>query len=158
MVSTFEYSDNDDEELRNCYSKKCDLWSLGVMMYTLLSGNPLFVGHCGNDCGWDEGENCSFCQNQLVSSIQHGELKFSDPCWQSISMEAKDLLRMLLAKNETKRIQAYKVLDHPWIVGSRMKAGKTSAIEIPGRRKGLESCGTELLSKFFSVHNPTNKI
>lgn len=97
------------------YDKRCDLWSLGVIMYILLCGYPPFYGNCGTDCGWTLGENCTMCRELLFSSIQEGLYEFPDPEWTEISEEAKDLIQRLLVKEASERLNADGVLEHPWM-------------------------------------------
>lgn len=99
----------------NSYDKRCDLWSLGVIMYILLCGYPPFYGSCGSDCGWERGENCQACQELLFTSIQEGCYDFPEREWADISEEAKDLIRSLLVKEASRRLSAECVLTHPWM-------------------------------------------
>jgi MAP kinase interacting serine/threonine kinase len=128
VVDTFlidYYDDDDDESL--CYNKKCDLWSLGVIMYILLCGYAPFSGHCGSDCGWDRGESCTDCQERLFSSIKEGRLVFPDKHWAAISPQAKDLIVGLLVKDSKVRLDSEQVLCHPWIVNG----GSSHNLETP---------------------------
>eukprot|EP00096_Caligus_rogercresseyi_P009017 TRINITY_DN2985_c0_g1_i1.p1 TRINITY_DN2985_c0_g1~~TRINITY_DN2985_c0_g1_i1.p1 ORF type:complete len:557 (+),score=132.75 TRINITY_DN2985_c0_g1_i1:202-1872(+) len=117
----------DDTERDIAYDKKCDLWSLGVIMYILLSGYPPFSGNCGAQCGWNNGESCNGCQQLLFLSIQEGIFEFPDSEWLHISSEAKDLISKLLVKDARQRISAESVLCHPWI----KFGGSTNPLETP---------------------------
>jgi len=85
--------------LEKAYGPECDFWSAGVMMYILLCGYPPFCG--GSD-------------RSILNLISLGEFKFHEQDWKNISVEAKELVRMLLEVDPRKRITADLALQHPW--------------------------------------------
>merc|ERR1739844_253956 len=89
-----DYDDDDEDYIG--YNKKCDLWSLGIIMYVLLCGYAPFSGNCGNDCGWERGDSCTECQEMLFSSIKDGDVIFPEKHWKNISAQAKNLIKQLL--------------------------------------------------------------
>eukprot|EP00873_Tetraselmis_striata_P002057 jgi/Tetstr1/422321/TSEL_013164.t1 len=82
------------------YGKECDVWSLGVVLYILLSGYPPFM---------------SCTTRKSISRTLAGEFDFKDPVWELISDEAKELICRLLTVNPAERITPAEALSHPWL-------------------------------------------
>jgi len=133
VVDTFIMDDYDDDNFDDeiSYNKKCDLWSLGIIMYIILCGYAPFSGSCGEDCGWERGESCLDCQEMLFSNIQESEVMFPEQHWGKISTSAQSLIKQLLTKDSTIRLDADQVLDHPWIVNG----GSSNALQTPTNLK-----------------------
>ena len=79
------------EVLKGHYDFRCDNWSLGVILYILLSGLPPFVG---TD------------KQEIFREIFKGNYNFNSSCWKGISKEAKDLVQKLLNIDPEKRYTA----------------------------------------------------
>jgi len=88
------------EVLDRKYNEKCDIWSCGVILYIILSGTPPFNGKS---------------EYEIHNRIKEGSISFSDPCWSTISDNAKNLITKLLAYDSKHRLSAEEALNHPWI-------------------------------------------
>lgn len=88
------------EVLKRRYGPEVDIWSIGVMLYILLSGVPPF---------WAESEHGIF------NAILRGHVDFTSDPWPSISSGAKDLVKKMLTSDPKHRLTAFQVLNHPWI-------------------------------------------
>ena len=87
------------EVLKKNYNEKCDIWSLGVIMYILLSARPPFGGRD------DEA---------IMQRVAIGKYDLESPPFDELSNSALDLIRKLLNIDPNERITAEQALNHPW--------------------------------------------
>ena len=120
------------EVLNNNYDEKCDLWSIGVILYILLCGYPPFNG--SND-------------EQIIKKVKEGKYRTDEEEWANISAEAIDLINMLLQYEPNNRISAAQALQHKWI-------REQSKIEIDKEisNKTLQNLKNFSVSQFNQIH------
>ena len=83
------------------YDRSCDIWSIGVVAYILLTGYPPFNGN-SND--------------EILESIRRGNLVFEESIWGSLSKSSRDFVSKLLSFDSSSRIRvAEDALRHPWM-------------------------------------------
>ncbi len=87
------------EVLKNNYDSKCDIWSCGVIMYILLSGEIPFAG-----------DN----ETEIIKSIMNKKVSFDSSFFNNVSEEAKDLIKKCLVYHKSKRLNAKEALSHPF--------------------------------------------
>mmetsp|Transcript_10199 Transcript_10199/g.13923 ORF Transcript_10199/g.13923 Transcript_10199/m.13923 type:complete len:293 (-) Transcript_10199:257-1135(-) len=101
------------EVFRRDYSFPCDLWSVGVVVFNLLSGRKPFPG--------DSKLQGVYHALDILQLVGRSPVPFNGLWWDSLSSSVKDFLKRLLHKDPKQRMTAQDALIHPWIVGSSAK-------------------------------------
>jgi serine/threonine protein kinase len=81
------------------YRYSCDVWSLGCIIYALISGS----------LPWDHDD-----QKEVIRMTLHDPLVFDLPVWDRVSLYSKNLITKLLIKDANERITLENALKHEW--------------------------------------------
>lgn len=79
------------EVLKGNYTEKCDLWSIGVITFMLLSGKAPFFGK-------DD--------HAIFEMVKKGKFEFPAAQWKNVSRQGKDFISKLLTVDYKKRPSA----------------------------------------------------
>ncbi|KAJ0963748.1 hypothetical protein J5N97_028870 [Dioscorea zingiberensis] len=77
------------------YGEKVDVWSAGVVLYTMLGGLPPFYGETSAE---------------IFDSVRRGSQRFPFRVFRGVSSAAKDLLGRMICKEVSRRFSAEQVL------------------------------------------------
>ncbi|KNC47295.1 CAMK protein kinase [Thecamonas trahens ATCC 50062] len=101
LCGTLAYTAPEVFEQGSCgYTSAVDIWSLGVILYVMLSGYMPFS---------EQGET------PIQETICKGMYSLDDAMWGSISSDAKDLIAALLQVDPKARLTAEQARAHPWL-------------------------------------------
>merc|ERR1719401_916340 len=88
------------EVLRKSYDEKADMWSMGVIVYMLLTGRPPYNG----------------TEDVVLKKIRRGAVDWCSE-FHELSSGAKDFLKALLVRDPAERLSAQEALEHHWVTG-----------------------------------------
>ena len=101
MAGSFGYA-APEVMLKRGHGKPVDMWSLGVITYTLLCGYSPF-----------RSENLA----DLIEECKNGRVVFHERYWKDVSKDAKDFIHSLLQPDPSKRATSEESLKHVWLSG-----------------------------------------
>jgi len=109
------------EVLNGNYTEKCDVWSIGVILYVLLCGMAPFNGLNDED---------------IMASVKAGEYSFSSIIWEAVSDDAKDLIKKMLTYRPDKRPAASDSYQHKWLTNAQLNLIKPEITQELARNMG----------------------
>ncbi|KAI0382080.1 calcium/calmodulin-dependent protein kinase 1 [Hypomontagnella monticulosa] len=101
MAGSFGYA-APEVMLKKGHGKPVDMWSLGVITYTLLCGYSPF-----------RSENLQ----DLIDECSNGKVVFHERYWRDVSDDAKDFIMHLLQPDPDDRWTSQEALKHSWLSG-----------------------------------------
>jgi calcium-dependent protein kinase len=128
------------EVLNGVYDEKCDIWSVGVLTFLMLSGSPPFMSSTKND-------------KDLYDKIINTEPHFSTKKWGGISKNAIKFVKACLTKNPSSRPNAAEAINHPWFksVINEIHSNENLSVEVLEHLRNFSSneCFKRIILKFL---------
>jgi len=86
------------------YNESCDLWSLGVILFAMLSGKAPFYSKIKTDSA-----------SSIMRRIKEGDFRLEGESWRYVSSAARNLTKGLLTVDPRKRYSMEQLKNNSWI-------------------------------------------
>jgi len=130
------------EVITGGYGPQCDVWSLGVVMFVLLSGEQPFEGNS---------------VQEIMRKIVIGNYQFAEDLWDSVSVQAKDLVVRMLTLSPYKRTSLKEALNHFWffeeVTAPKLPVSVLLSIKRFKAPKKLQKEVMRIMIKFLSAED-----
>lgn len=114
----------DDDDKGTAYGKGSDLWSLGVLLYVILSGCSPFSADA---------------EEQLLKQVAEAKYEFYEHEWKDVSDNAKDLIKRLLVVDPAQRLSMQQLLAHPWLKDAVAKCRQETKAKTAATKPAAEA-------------------
>ena len=120
------------EVISGSYGKEADMWSLGVLLFTLVSGFFPF---------YEKSTKAVF------DKIKACDWDFKGKTWEKITPECKDLISKLLVHDPKQRLDCQKAINHPWFAEIGKKADEQIEVDPEVMARIIEFKGQSTLKR-----------
>ena len=103
------------EVLNNKYNYKCDIWSVGVVMYALLNEKPPFTGKNNEE---------------IINNIKKGNINYNTYRLNNSSINLQSFLKKLLTYNYLNRVKAFTALKDPWLSYDQSSTSNNNILQV----------------------------
>ena len=93
--------------LRRQHNSKTDVWSMGVILYIMLSHRMPFLSN----------DNDALTKHNILNK----EINLQQRTWDGISEQAKELVAIMLNRDKRDRISMREALAHEWFADVNLK-------------------------------------
>lgn len=103
------------EVLNGNYGKDCDIWSLGVVLFVMVTGTYPF-----------DGNN----KAEVFDLIKRGAYHIPPSAKSKVTPECLDMISKMIIVDRTKRYSGEQLIKHPWFVKTLgMKEGQVELLD-----------------------------